>query len=80
MLSDLLGRQSGGWRGGPLRPALGAGFEEIVQLHFAIQYPHHGAVRSAIHRLLLRSRLDRELLFTARLGPSEVLTHGNPSK
>jgi SAM-dependent methyltransferase len=61
-----------------LRLALGtAGFEEIAQLHFAIHYPHHGAVRSAIHRVLVRHRLDGELLFTAGLGASEVLTHGN---
>ncbi len=57
-----------------------AGFEEIVQLHFAVQYPDHGAVRSAFHRALLRSRLDGELLFTARLGPSEVLAHGNGTR
>jgi len=64
-----------------LRLALGtSGFEEIVQLHFAIRYPDHGAVRSAFHRVLLRSRLDGELLFTASPGPSESLTHGNCSK
>jgi len=64
-----------------LRLALGtAGFQEIVQLHFAIQYPGHGAVRSAFHRVLLRSRLEGELLFTASLGPSEGLTQGNCSK
>ncbi len=64
-----------------LRLALGmAGFEGIVQLHFAIEYPGHGAVRSAFHRALLRSRLDGELLFTARLGPSEVPAHGKCSE
>ena len=54
-----------------------AGFQEIVQLHFAIQYPYHGTVGSTIHRVLLRSRLDGELLFTASPGPSEALTHAN---
>ncbi len=66
---------------GSLRLALEtAGFEEIVQLHFGIRYPDHGAIRSAFHRVLLRSRLDGELLFTASPGSSEALTHRNYSK
>lgn len=42
-----------------------ASYHEISQLYFAIEYPHHSLFRSIVHRALLRSSLDGELLFTA---------------
>lgn len=48
-----------------------AGFDEITQLRFSIRYPHHSSFRFAFHKALLCSRLDGELLFTAKPKPRE---------
>jgi 2-polyprenyl-3-methyl-5-hydroxy-6-metoxy-1,4-benzoquinol methylase len=43
-----------------------AGFDEVTEVHFAVRYPSHSAIRRLLHHYLVRCRLQGELLFVAR--------------
>jgi 2-polyprenyl-3-methyl-5-hydroxy-6-metoxy-1,4-benzoquinol methylase len=61
----------------PLRRLLEqAGFGAVRRRDFLMVYPHHGPIRRAVHRLLVASGTDGELLFTAKLPSSSSAKSG----
>lgn len=43
-----------------------ADFNEVTEVHFAVCYPSHSAIRHLLHHYLVKCRLQGELLFVAR--------------